>query len=159
MKLEDKYKWLARDEDGELWAYTEKPSKIGDVIWDVTEDVEYYSAVIYEEDETYSFIKWESENPMTIGDVEEQLKFNEYLSNQKEIGEAKDNVNKPNHYHSGNIDVIKFSEENFSKEEQKGFHRINAIKYITRYDRKNGVEDLNKAKFYIDKLIEMEESE
>lgn len=69
-----------------------------------------------------------------------------------------DIINKPDHYHSGNIDVIKFSKENFTADELKGFHRINAIKYITRYDRKNGIEDLNKAKFYIDKLIELEES-
>ena len=70
---------------------------------------------------------------------------------------AVDNINNPLHYHKNGIDVIGFAEAQFSKEEQKGFHRINAIKYITRYDRKNGVEDLNKAKFYIDKLIEMEE--
>lgn len=69
-----------------------------------------------------------------------------------------DNINKPSHYHSNGTDVIGFAEAQFSKEEQKGFHRINAIKYITRYDRKNGIEDLNKAKFYIDKLIELEES-
>lgn len=68
-----------------------------------------------------------------------------------------DNINKPPHYHANGTDVIGFAEAQFSEEEQKGFHRINAIKYITRYDRKNGVEDLNKAKFYIDKLIEMEE--
>ena len=67
-----------------------------------------------------------------------------------------DNINRPTHYHSNGTDVIGFAEAQFNKEEQKGFHRINAIKYITRYDRKNGIEDLNKAKFYIDKLIELE---
>ena len=67
-----------------------------------------------------------------------------------------DNVNKPSHYHTGNIDVIKFSEENFSNEELKGFYRMNAIKYITRYDKKNGIEDLDKAIFYINKLKELE---
>lgn len=70
-----------------------------------------------------------------------------------------DNVNKPSHYHTGNIDVIKFSEENFSNEELKGFCRINAIKYITRYDKKNGIEDLDKAIFYINKLKELESNE
>lgn len=30
----------------------------------------------------------------------------------------------------------------------------NAIKYILRWDKKNGVEDLEKAKVYIDKIIE-----
>ena len=42
-------------------------------------------------------------------------------------------------------------------EEQRGFHRINAIKYVTRYqDKGTPVKDLNKAKFYIDKLIALE---
>lgn len=63
---------------------------------------------------------------------------------------------KPSHYHTGNIDVIKFSEENFEDVENKGFFRGNILKYVTRYDRKNGLEDLMKAEFYLQKLIEME---
>jgi hypothetical protein len=70
-----------------------------------------------------------------------------------------DVINKPSHYHKNGIDVIKFAEMQFSKEEQKGFYKINALKYITRYDRKNGVEDLKKAQFYLNKLIEMEGGE
>ena len=34
----------------------------------------------------------------------------------------------------------------------------NVIKYISRYKRKNGIEDLKKAKSYLDKLIELNES-
>ncbi len=66
-----------------------------------------------------------------------------------------DIINKPNHYHRNNIDVIKFAELQFDKLELQGFYRINVLKYITRFDRKNKVEDLEKAKFYIDKLIEL----
>jgi len=33
----------------------------------------------------------------------------------------------------------------------------NVIKYVTRYKDKNGIEDLQKAKHYIDLLIELEE--
>ncbi len=62
----------------------------------------------------------------------------------------------PSHYHTGNIDVIKFSEENFGKDELKGFYRMNVLKYTTRYDKKNGLEDLEKATFYLDKLKELE---
>lgn len=76
----------------------------------------------------------------------------EYKAEKKQ---KQDIINKPSHYHKNGIDVIGFSEAQFSKEELKGFCRINAIKYITRFDRKNGVEDLEKAKFYIDKLIEV----
>jgi len=37
-----------------------------------------------------------------------------------------------------------------------GFLEGNIIKYITRYKDKNGLEDLNKCKHYLDKLIETE---
>lgn len=64
---------------------------------------------------------------------------------------------KPSYYHTGNIDVIKFAEENFSTDELKGFYRMNVLKYVTRYDKKNGAEDLKKAATYLNKLFEMEE--
>ena len=35
-----------------------------------------------------------------------------------------------------------------------GFLRGNAIKYLWRFDRKGGAEDLRKARWYIDRLIE-----
>ncbi len=34
----------------------------------------------------------------------------------------------------------------------------NVIKYLTRYEQKNGVEDLKKARWYLNKLIEREEN-
>lgn len=67
-----------------------------------------------------------------------------------------DIIHKPDHYHKNGIDVIGFAEMQLPVDQLIGFHRINVLKYVTRYDRKNGVEDLNKAKFYLDKLIELE---
>jgi hypothetical protein len=37
-----------------------------------------------------------------------------------------------------------------------GFLEGNAIKYLTRWRDKGGVEDLRKARHYVDKLIELE---
>ena len=150
MNIDDKYKWLARDKNGKLWAYENRPEK--------DKNNGHWSSVgfsnhVYIEEPTdvYSDISWEDKEPRLIYRISKE---------DYDLIENLDNINKPTHYHSGNIDVIKFSEENFSKEEQKGFHRINAIKYITRYDKEgSALSDLNKAKFYIDKLIEMEESE
>jgi Protein of unknwon function (DUF3310) len=65
---------------------------------------------------------------------------------------------KPDHYHQNGIDVIRFSKMQFSKEEVRGFMRINILKYATRYHRKNGVEDLKKMIEYAEQLIELEES-
>lgn len=68
-----------------------------------------------------------------------------------------DDINSPAHYHKGGIDVIGFAEKQFSVEERRGFYRISALKYVTRFQDKGApVKDLNKAKFYIDKLIELE---
>lgn len=64
-------------------------------------------------------------------------------------------VNHPNHYNQGGMevwDVIKAFTENLSGAE--AFYAGNAIKYILRWDKKNGIEDLEKAKVYIDKIIE-----
>ena len=36
------------------------------------------------------------------------------------------------------------------------FREANAVKYLSRYTDKNGVEDLNKARWYLDRLIEAE---
>lgn len=41
-------------------------------------------------------------------------------------------------------------------EDYKGFCRMSAIKYTMRYKGKNGIEDLRKAKFYIEELIKLE---
>lgn len=38
----------------------------------------------------------------------------------------------------------------------RGFYTGNIIKYLTRYQQKNGLEDLEKAKTYLDRLINFE---
>ena len=71
-----------------------------------------------------------------------------------------DDINKPAHYFRGGIDVIGFAEKQFSAEERRGFYRISALKYVTRFQDKGApVKDLGKAIFFINKLIELEEME
>lgn len=43
-----------------------------------------------------------------------------------------------------------------SREAFAGYLAGNVVKYIARYRDKNGVEDLKKARHYLDKLIEIE---
>ena len=57
------------------------------------------------------------------------------------------------HYHSQNIQPIDYILEN-----ELDFCEGNVIKYVTRWKFKNGVEDLKKARHYLDFLIEHEES-
>ena len=49
--------------------------------------------------------------------------------------------------------------ENFTKEQFEGFLRGNVLKYILRYPDKNGIEDVRKARHYLDKLIEVLDSD
>lgn len=58
-----------------------------------------------------------------------------------------------NHYQQA-IEPIEYIEANSIP-----FHEANVIKYISRWKKKNGVEDLKKARWYIDRLIELEGSE
>jgi hypothetical protein len=77
----------------------------------------------------------------------------------KAVKVAKDNVNHPSHYTQGKIECIDAIEE-----ATKGLFGIsavcvaNVIKYIWRYKFKNGIEDLKKARWYLDKLITHEEN-
>ena len=63
-----------------------------------------------------------------------------------------DVINKPPHY-QGEVEAIDSIKASMSYEAFKGYCQGNALKYIIRYDRKNGVEDLRKAEWYINRLI------
>lgn len=60
-----------------------------------------------------------------------------------------DSVNWPSHYTQGKIQPIDFITGN-----NMSFCQGNVVKYVTRYKFKNGLEDLKKAQFYLNKLIE-----
>ena len=60
-----------------------------------------------------------------------------------------DNIKEPKHYTQYKIEPIDFIISN-----NLDFCTGNIIKYVLRYNLKNGVEDLKKAKQYIDFLIE-----
>ena len=70
--------------------------------------------------------------------------------------EAKrDDVNHPEHYQSGGletIDVISAFTQDCTPIE--AFCIGNALKYLCRWKKKNGIEDLKKAQWYINYLIE-----
>jgi hypothetical protein len=71
-----------------------------------------------------------------------------------------DPVNSPAHYADGNgIECIDAIEASMSPQEFKGFLKGNSQKYLWRYTRKNGAEDLKKAKWYLERLIVLREKE
>lgn len=60
-----------------------------------------------------------------------------------------DTVNHPAHYTQGAIECI-----DYILDKKMDYLEGNVVKYITRYKDKNGVEDLKKARWYIDRLIQ-----
>lgn len=64
----------------------------------------------------------------------------------------KDNIN-PDHYKFGGIETIDYIQSKMPVEAFEGYLQGNVIKYISRYRQKNGVEDLKKAEWYLQKLI------
>ena len=61
----------------------------------------------------------------------------------------------PNHYETGKFECIEVMQEALGTDAVKDFCVCNAFKYIYRHKRKNGKEDLEKARWYVNKYIEL----
>jgi hypothetical protein len=76
-------------------------------------------------------------------------------SNDVQQRKRKDNVNSPPHYNYGEIEVIDFIEQVTQHYNPNvAYHIGNAIKYLARSPHKNGKEDVEKAKWYIERAFE-----
>lgn len=64
-----------------------------------------------------------------------------------------DQINHPDHYTQGKIECIDALEAALSPDEFKGFLKGNVMKYLWRSEHKNGKQDLEKAKWYLEKLL------
>jgi hypothetical protein len=61
----------------------------------------------------------------------------------------KEQVAHPKHYNKG-IEMWDYAHSH-----KLDFFEGNIVKYVTRWRHKNGIQDLQKAKMYIDKLIDL----
>lgn len=68
-----------------------------------------------------------------------------------------DCVNHPSHYETRKFECIEVMEETQGVEAVKNFCICNAFKYLYRHANKNGLEDIKKARWYLDKYIELSE--
>lgn len=66
-----------------------------------------------------------------------------------------DNVNHPAHYAAGGIECIDCIESMIAPIENPAYAFLTgqSLKYLARYTMKNGVEDLKKARWYLNRLI------
>lgn len=71
--------------------------------------------------------------------------------------ENTDNVNNPSHYTAGGIETLDYIKAKVK--DYPSYAVGNILKYVSRYEHKNGIEDLKKAQFYLNDLIEWMESE
>ena len=69
--------------------------------------------------------------------------------------EGHDPVNNPSHYTQGNIECIDAMLAATDEESLKSYCHLACFKYLWRFKHKNGVEDLEKAKWYLNKLLDL----
>ena len=102
--------------------------------------------------------------------------FNEFYSLKPINGESEENlakyyrrllnkaygvasmVNHPEHYNKNGYECIDIMLATQGLEATLGFCICNAFKYIYRHNSKNGIEDIKKAKWYIDKYLDLKEN-
>ncbi|APU92780.1 DUF3310 domain-containing protein [Salmonella enterica subsp. enterica serovar Anatum] len=65
-------------------------------------------------------------------------------------------MNHPDHYTQGGVECINaIAAATVGKSGIEEACVANIIKYLWRYELKNGVEDIKKARWYLDKLLEV----
>lgn len=70
--------------------------------------------------------------------------------------ENNDKINNPTHYTAGGIETLDYIKAKVK--DYPSYAAGNILKYVSRYEHKNGIEDLKKAQFYLNDLIkEMEQ--
>jgi hypothetical protein len=102
------------------------------------------------EEERYTMAKWSIDGP---------AKQHEYEDIDVEgIDRIFNPVDRPQHYGQGSIECIEYIEDFLTHEEYVGYLRGNVAKYLHRWKYKNGLEDLRKATWYLDRLTTLEEN-
>ena len=81
------------------------------------------------------------------------MRHEEYMKQKAKQAEP-DMVNQPPHYTHGDIECIDAIRSALGPEGFAAFCRGNVIKYNWRCDHKAGVQDVEKAGWYLDKLID-----
>ena len=77
-----------------------------------------------------------------------------------DVTKENDLVNHPSHYTQGKYEVIDIIED--ATKDLKGIQAVcdaNVLKYVLRWPYKNGIEDIKKARWYLDRLIKEVENE
>ena len=112
-------------------------------------DTEYVNP-IYEERDVYSDPRYPAYN-------KPEKSLGELLKRVNTHGDFQptDSVKHPSHYtQDGGIECVDAIKASLGKEGFAAFCKGNCMKYLWRYKDKNGIEDLSKAKVYLDWMVE-----
>ena len=104
--------------------------------------------------EDYVKERFEMKNPVDEYDFVRNI-----VDKEEKSKNEPDSVNHPSHYETGKFECIEVMEEALGRDVVKGFCIGNAFKYLYRAKRKNGLEDLKKARWYLDRVISMEDED
>ncbi|AUJ52943.1 hypothetical protein B2G94_10120 [Staphylococcus hominis subsp. hominis] len=127
----------------------EKPTSSLAIV-EKTEGINKFNGIYF-----WAEVETEDGRTILIDDSWDFEKVNEPFTRKVDMQEERDVVNKPKHYTYGDIEVIDYIEQvtkNYKPE--LAFAIGNAIKYISRANHKNGKEDLDKARWYLERAFE-----
>lgn len=147
------FHWLARDEHGtpDLYAYVARPIRNNSVFSCLFPCDRKDLPTAY-----FKNIKWEDEEPTSI---DELMKENNLVSESDMADWIRiDNIN-PDHYKIHAMECIEEMKHVFGIEDVKIFCKLNAWKYRYRSSAKGGMEDEEKADWYLQKLKELNEQQ
>jgi hypothetical protein len=81
-----------------------------------------------------------------------------YKELKRESLDVKDNVNNPSHYNQAGVECIDAIKASLG-DEYPDYCKGNVMKYLWRYKYKNGIEDLKKAQWYLNSMVESVEND
>ena len=97
--------------------------------------------------------QWEKENAGKP--IDTRTNYEKLMDEKAGVKFTADSVNSPPHYQNGTMETIEIMENQMSVERFLGYLEGSIIKYISRYEyKKNPLEDLKKADWFLRKLIE-----
>ncbi len=164
--------FISQHEDGQWIGHSEKPSEAGEcfecdcvvslfgygeVLGDWRDTLEKrpeqaeFEPFVSVEDAKITIMQSDGDVKHFGGIIGRSLPLKEDAATAKQH----DPVNSPSHYASGGIECIDAIKASMSHEAFLGYLKGNVQKYMWRYEKKvNPSEDLKKARWYLDKLIE-----
>ena len=117
------------------------------------EDMKWFEDIPKEEAPKQVKVKVEPETEVKVSEKCDSEILTRAILDKTPPMRTEDNVNHPSHYTQGGIECIEAIKASMTASEFRGYLKGNAMKYMWRYQLKNGVEDLKKASWYLNRLI------